>query len=104
MKKINKYLWLFIASVLVGAIFSACKDDEDLAKADALFRPIINTDDDVVLGLTPENVPYVTVEWDKFKDANQYEVSLKSTDGKDDRVVVVDTNFVRFEIQTTTLV
>ncbi|MBR2192877.1 MAG: DUF4957 domain-containing protein [Bacteroidaceae bacterium] len=97
MKKINKYLWLFIASVLVGAIFSACKDDEDLAKADALFRPIINTDDDVVLGLTPENVPYVTVEWDKFKDANQYEVSLKSTDGKDDRVVVVDTNFVRFD-------
>ena len=57
MKKINKYLWLFIASVLVGAVFSACKDDEDLAKADALFRPIINTDDDVVLGLTPDNVP-----------------------------------------------
>ena len=46
MKKINKYLWLFIASVLVGAVFSACKDDEDLTKADALFRPIINTDDD----------------------------------------------------------
>ena len=97
MKKINKYLWLFIASVLVGAVFSACKDDEDLAKADALFRPIINTDDDVVLGLTPDNVPYVTVEWDKFKDANKYEVSLKSTDGLDERVVVVDTNYVRFD-------
>jgi hypothetical protein len=93
MKKINKYLWLFIASVLVGAVFSACKDDEDLTKADALFRPIINTDDDVVLGLTPDNVPYVTVAWDKFKDANKYEVSLKSTDGQDVRVVAVDTNF-----------
>lgn len=97
MKKINKYLWLFIASVLVGAVFSACKDDEDLTKADALFRPIINTDDDVVLGLTPDNVPYVTVAWDKFKDANKYEVSLKSTDGQDVRVVAVDTNFVRFD-------
>jgi len=97
MKKVNKYLWLFIASVLVGGVFSACSDDEDLAKADALFRPIINTDEDVVIGLTSENVPYVTVSWDKFKDANQYEVTLRSTDGLDERVVSVDTNYVRFD-------
>ena len=97
MKKFNQYLWLLIASVLVGGVFSACSDDEDLTKADALFRPIINTDDDVVLGLTSENVPYVTVTWDKFKDANQYEVSLRSTDGLDERVVSVDTNYVRFD-------
>ena len=64
MKKIFKTL-LLLATVTAstGAIIS-CGDDDDLAKADALFRPIINSDDNIEMGLDENLSPYIIVNWD----------------------------------------
>ena len=59
--------------------FVSCSDDDDLAKADALFRPII-TDDNIEMGLDDNLVPYMNVKWDNYTDANQYTVSVEPVD------------------------
>ena len=50
MKKIFKTM-LLLATVTTGmGAFVSCSSDNDLPKADALFRPIINTSDNLELG------------------------------------------------------
>ena len=80
MKKIFKTL-LLLATVTVstGAIIS-CGDDDDLAKADALFRPIINADDNIEMGLDQNLSPYMIFTWDNYTDANQYTVMIESAE------------------------
>lgn len=80
MKKIFKTM-LLLAAVTTGmGTIVSCSDDDDLTKADALFRPIINTDDNVELGLDANNVPYMIVNWDNYTDADQYTVRVVPTD------------------------
>ena len=97
MKKIFKTL-LLLATVTVstGAIIS-CGDDDDLAKADALFRPIINADDNIEMGLDQNLSPYMIVTWDNYTDANQYTVRIESADGTDSQSINTSDHTCRFE-------
>jgi hypothetical protein len=83
MKKIIKSMLLLAAVTAGTATFVSCGDDDDLAKADALFRPIINVDDNIQQGLDENKVPYVIVTWDNYTNANQYTVKMEATDGSD---------------------
>ena len=97
MKKIIKSILLLAAvSVGMGTLVS-CNDDDDLTKADALFRPVINETDNVVHGLTADNVPYMIVNWDNYTDANRYVVGIQATDGSDTRTIETDTTTYRFD-------
>lgn len=87
---------LFLAATMSLGLFTGCSDDEDLAKADALFRPILS-DDNIETGLTEENIPYVTLKWDKYASASEYEVTIEANDGSDTRSIVTDTTFCRFD-------
>ena len=97
MKKIFKTL-LLLATVTAstGAIIS-CGDDDDLAKADALFRPIINADDNIEMGLDQNLSPYMIVTWDNYTDANQYTVRIESADGTDSQSINTSDHTCRFE-------
>ena len=79
MRKIFKTMLLFAAVSAAMGTFVSCSDDDDLTKADALFRPVI-TDDNLELGLDENNVPYMIVKWDNYTDANQYTVSVVPVD------------------------
>ncbi len=80
MKKIFKTM-LLLAAVTAGmGTVASCSDDDNLTKADALFRPIINEDDNLELGLDENTVPYMIVKWDNYTDANQYTVRVVPTD------------------------
>lgn len=80
MKKIFKTL-LLLSTVTAGTgIFISCSDDDNLTKADALFRPIINDNDNLELGLDENNVPYMIVKWDNYTSANQYTVKAVPVD------------------------
>ena len=80
MKKIFKTM-LLLAAVTTGmGTFTSCSSDKDLPKADALFRPVINADDNLELGLDDNNVPYMIVKWDNYSSANQYTVKVVPTD------------------------
>ena len=80
MKKIFKTM-LLLAAVTTGmGTFTSCSSDKDLPKADALFRPVINADDNLELGLDDNNVPYMIVKWDNYSSANQYRVKVVPTD------------------------
>ena len=57
MKKIIKSLLLLAAVTAGTGTFVSCSDDDDLTTADALFRPIINTDDNIEQGLDNNTVP-----------------------------------------------
>ena len=93
MKKIFKTV-LLLAAVTTGmGTLISCSDDDNLTKADALFRPIINDDDNLELGLDENNVPYMIVTWDNYTSANQYTV----------RVVPVDASVAAKEITTSEL-
>jgi len=93
MKKIFKTM-LLLAAVTAGmGTFVSCSDDDNLPKADALFRPIINVDDNLELGLDENTVPYMIVKWDNYTDANQYTV----------RVVPVDASVAAKEVTTSEL-
>jgi hypothetical protein len=70
---------LLLAATAGMGTFVSCSDDDDLAKADALFRPII-TDDNIEMGLDDNLVPYMNVKWDNYTDANQYTVSVEPAD------------------------
>lgn len=93
MKKIFKTLLLFAAVTTGMGTFTSCSSDKDLPKADALFRPIINTNDNLELGLTESFVPYMIVKWDNYTDANQYTV----------KVVPVDASVAAKEVTTSEL-
>ena len=80
MKKIFKTM-LLLAAVTTGmGTLVSCSDDDNLTKADALFRPIINTSDNLELGLDESYVPYMIVKWDNYTDANQYTVRAVPVD------------------------
>ena len=79
MRKIYKTMLLLLAATAGMGTFVSCSDDDDLAKADALFRPII-TDDNIEMGLDDNLVPYMNVKWDNYTDANQYTVSVEPAD------------------------
>ena len=79
MRKIFNTMLLFVAATVGMGTFVSCSDDDDLANADALFRPII-TDDNIEMGLDENLVPYMNVKWDNYTDANQYTVSVAPAD------------------------
>lgn len=81
MKNIFKTMLLLAAVTTTTGAFVSCSDDDDLAKADALFRPIINSDDNIEMGLDENLSPYIIVSWDNYTDANQYTVKVEATDG-----------------------
>ena len=47
MKKIIKTMLLLAAVTTGTGTFISCSDDDNLTKADALFRPIINDNDNL---------------------------------------------------------
>lgn len=80
MKKIIKTMLLFAAVTTGMGTIASCSDDDNLTTADALFRPVINADDNVEMGLDANKVPYMTVKWDNYSSANQYTVKVVPTD------------------------
>lgn len=97
MKKIWNTLLLLATVTTSTGIFVSCSDDDDLAKADALFRPIINADDNIEMGLTEDLVPYMIVNWDNYTNANQYTVKLEATDGTDSKEITTSELKCRFD-------
>ena len=96
MKKTVKSL-LLIAAVIMGmGTFVSCSDD-DLPKADALFRPVINEDDNIEHGLDANDSPYMIINWDRYASANQYSVKIEANDGSDTREIKTDTTVYRFD-------
>ena len=96
MKKTVKSL-LLIAAVIMGmGTFVSCSDD-DLPKADALFRPVINEDDNIEHGLDANDSPYMIINWDRYASANQYIVKIEANDGSDTREIKTDTTVYRFD-------
>lgn len=80
MKKIFKTMLLLGAVTTGMGTFVSCSSDNDLPQADALFRPIINDDDNLEVGLDDNNVPYMVVKWDNYTSANQYTVKAVPVD------------------------
>lgn len=97
MKKIFKSMLLLAAVTAGTATFVSCGDDDDLTKADALFRPIINEDDNIEQGLDENNIPYVIVTWDNYTSANQYTVKMEATDGSDTKELTTSELSCRFD-------
>lgn len=97
MKKIFNCMILLAAVSASVCTLTSCNDDDDLTKADALFRPVINETDNVKHGLTADYVPYMIVNWDNYTDANRYVVGIEATDGSDTRTVETDTTTYRFD-------
>ena len=97
MKKIIKSI-LLLAAITTGLVsFVSCSDDDDLAKADALFRPIISETDNIEQGLDDNLVPYVIVKWDNYTSANQYTVKMEATDGSDVKEITTSDLTCRFD-------
>ena len=97
MKKIIKSI-LLLAAITTGLVsFVSCSDDDDLTKADALFRPIITETDNIEQGLDDNLVPYVLVKWDNYTSANQYTVKMEAADGSDSKEITTSDLFCRFD-------
>ena len=97
MKKIFKSVLLLAAVTMGTGAFVGCSDDEKLETADALFRPIINEDDNIEQGLDENKIPYVVVTWDNYTNANQYTIKMEATDGSDTQEQITDKLTCRFE-------
>ena len=96
MKPLYKTM-LLTAAVAAGAgLFSACDDDEDLIAPDALFRPALS-DDDIIIGLTPDTIPYVEIDWDDYASATHYVVAIEANDGSDSRSLSTEKSYARFD-------
>ena len=96
MKKIIKSFLLLMAVTLGTGTFVSCSDD-NLPEADALFRPIINEDDNIEHGLDANDSPYMIITWDRYTSANQYTVKIEANDGSDTREITTDTITCRFD-------
>ena len=96
MKTIFKSLLLLAAVTTSTGVFVSCSDD-DLPTADALFRPIINADDNIEMGLDDNLSPYMIVNWDNYTNANQYTVRVESTDGTDKKEQTTSELTCRFD-------
>ncbi len=97
MKKIMKSVLLLAAITTGMGSFVSCSDDKDLTTADALFRPIINVDDNIETGLDDNNVPYMIVKWDNYTNANQYTVKVEAIDGSDSKEQTTSALTCRFD-------
>lgn len=97
MKKIIKSMLLLIAVTAGTGSFVSCSDDDDLTTADALFRPIINEDDNIEQGLDDNTIPYMIVTWDNYTSANQYTVKVEAVDGSDMKEITTDATTCRFD-------
>ena len=97
MKKIIKSLLLLAAVTAGTGTFVSCSDDDDLTTADALFRPIINTDDNIEQGLDDNTIPYMIVTWDNYTSANQYTVKVEAVDGTDTKEITTSDTKCRFD-------
>ena len=81
MKNIVKTMLLFAAVATGMGTMVSCSDSDNLTSADALFRPIINSDDNIEVGLDNNLQPYMVVTWDNYTSANQYTVQVVPVDG-----------------------
>lgn len=88
MKK--KTIYLLSAIAALGLTFASCSDDDESTMS-RLFRPIFS---DIISGLDDDNVPYLTMKWDNYTNANQYVVKVVNTNGTDSTTVETDTTFV----------
>ena len=97
MKNILKTMLLLATVATSTGAFVSCSDDDDLPKADSLFRPIINTDDNIVMGLDENLAPYMIVTWDNYTSANQYTVKVEATDNSDSKEITTSELTCRFD-------
>src|SRR5574344_994881 len=88
MKK--KSIYLLSAIAALGLTFASCSDDDESTMS-RLFRPIFS---DIISGLDDDNVPYLTMKWDNYTNANQYVVKVVNTNGTDSATVETDTTVV----------
>jgi hypothetical protein len=88
MKNIIKSTLLLLAVGSALGTFTSCKDSEDVT-APRLFRPILS-DNNIVVGLDADTVPYIKVKWNKYTDANQYVVKAIAADGTDSMTITTD--------------
>lgn len=97
MKKILKSILLFAAMTVGATAFVSCSDDDNLAEADALFRPVITESGNVEHFLNENLVPYMTIHWDNYTAANQYIVKIEAIDGSDVQEITTDSTGCKFE-------
>ena len=84
MKNIYKSLWLLGAVTAGLGCFTSCSDDDSTMSR--LFRPVLG-EDAFTIGLDANQIPYITIEWDDYSDADMYVLTLIPTDGSDSIVV-----------------
>lgn len=84
MKNIYKSLLLLGAVTCGTGAFTSCSDDESTMSR--LFRPVLG-EDAFTIGLDANQIPYITIEWDDYSDAEMYVLTLIPTDGSDSVVV-----------------
>lgn len=79
---------LFTLAVGTGFLFASCDDDNDLTKADALFRPIV--------GETVVSGQWIELNWDRYEGADYFQLELSGEDGLE-LTAETDTTYYRFE-------
>lgn len=94
MKKIFKSMLLLIAVTIGVSSMVSCSDDDD-SSLTRLFRPIVS-DKNIITGLDANDVPYLTLKWDNYTNANQYVITVKSVDGTEEYTQTVDTTTCTF--------
>ena len=95
MKKIFKSM-LFMLAVSTGIVLTSCSDDKNLTTADALFRPVLTENNNIVHGLDENLSPYMIITWDNFTDATQYVITAVANDGSDSQTITTDTTICQF--------
>lgn len=89
MKHIFNIKTLLLSLALgTGTLMASCDDDDDVTKADALFRPIVS--ETVISG------QWIEVNWDRYEGADYYDLTLTGKDGLE-LAAETDTTFYRFE-------
>lgn len=84
MKNIYKSLLLLGAAACGMGTITSCSDDDSTMSR--LFRPVLG-EDAFTIGLDANKIPYITIEWDDYSDAELYVLTLIPTDGGDSIVV-----------------
>ncbi len=97
MKNIFKSMLLFMAVAMGVSFVASCSDDDDLPSMDSLFRPVITESDNITHGLDDDNNAYMIINWDNYKNANQYVLKIEANDGTDTREITTDTTYYRFD-------
>lgn len=97
MDRICKTMLLLMGVATGLGALTGCSKDNDLPAADALFRPVINENDNITHGLDDSNSPYMIVKWDNYATADKYIIKIEANDGTDSREETTDTTFCRFD-------